>query len=74
LNEGHQGAVTVGFALHRTGDVSDIRIVKSSLSHLLDAEARGTIRRAAPFPAVPDTIKGEPIAIQVPISFELTRR
>lgn len=74
LNEGSAGTAIVGFALHRNGSVTDVRIMRSSLSGILDTEAARTIRRAAPFPPVPAKIKGEPLDVRVPISFEIVKR
>ncbi|MCX6340229.1 MAG: energy transducer TonB [Candidatus Aureabacteria bacterium] len=74
LNEGMHGTALVAFSLHRNGAVTNIRVMKSSLSGILDTEAQRTIHRAAPFPPVPDKIKGEPLDIRVPISFEIVKR
>jgi len=74
LNEGNHGTVLVAFSLHRNGSITNIRIMESSLSGILDTEAQRTILRAAPFPPVPDEITGEPLDIRVPISFEIVKR
>lgn len=73
-NEGSQGTAVVGFDLHRDGAVSNVRILKSSLSGILDLEAQRTVQRAAPFPAVPPGINGEPLNMRIPLSFEIVKR
>jgi protein TonB len=73
-NEGSEGTAVVGFDLHRNGTVSNVRVLKSSLSGILDLEARKTVQRAAPFPEVPAGIKGEPLNMRIPLSFEIVKR
>jgi protein TonB len=74
FNEGSQGTAVVGFELHRNGAISNVRLLKSSLSGILDLEARKTVQRAAPFPAVPSGIRGEPLNMRIPLSFEIVKR
>ncbi len=73
LNEGSRGTAVVGFRLGRDGTVSGVRIVQSSHSPLLDAQARATVDRAAPFPPIPDRFSGDALELRVPISFEIAR-
>lgn len=73
-NEGSEGTAVVGFDLHRDGAVSNVRVLKSSLSGILDLEAQKTVQRAAPFPAVPAGIEGEPLSMRIPLSFEIVKR
>ena len=73
-NEGSQGTAVVGFDLHRDGTVSNVRVLKSSLSGILDLEAQKTIQRAAPFPEVPARLRGEPLSMRIPLSFEIVKR
>lgn len=71
LNEGSRGTSLVGFRLYRDGTVSDVRLARSSRSPILDTEAQGTVRRAAPFFPIPDRFDRETMDLQVPISFEI---
>lgn len=63
---GQRGVVVIQFSIDTKGRPENIRVMKSSGFSLLDAEARNTIIRAAPFPVV----KG---SIDVPIVFVLMR-
>lgn len=73
LSEGSRGTAVVGFRLGRDGTVSGVRIVQSSHSPLLDAQARATVLRAAPFPPLPDRFSSDALDLRVPISFEIAR-
>jgi protein TonB len=68
-----EGTTVVCFRLERDGNVSSIKVVKSSMSGLLDWEAEATIRRAEPFQPIPSSIKRESWDIRVPISFEMIK-
>ena len=58
---GVQGVVSLAFTIDRHGNVTSSRIVKSSGSALLDAEALDLIKRAAPLPAPPPQVSDAPI-------------
>jgi periplasmic protein TonB len=64
-----EGVVTVGFNIDRRGSVLSSRIVKSSGSEVLDAEALAVIKRAAPFPRPPAEIADSELSFVVPIRF-----
>lgn len=49
-----RGEVAVSFVVSRDGNAGSIRVVKSSGSPILDNAALETVRRAAPFPPIPD--------------------
>lgn len=61
---GQEGTVVTGFSISGKGQPENVRVVRSSGYNLLDAAARDTIIRAAPFPVV----KGN---MEVPIRFSL---
>jgi len=52
-----EGVVALSFRIGEGGGVSDLRLLGSSGSPLLDEEALATVRRAAPLPFYPDTIR-----------------
>lgn len=64
---GMEGTVEVEFRIARDGTVEALRVVKSSEFPLLDEASIETIKRAAPLPVVPGTIR-------VPISYRLRER
>ena len=57
------------FSIDRHGDLVSSRIVKSSGSALLDAEALDLIKRAAPLPPPPAEIADSELSFVVPIRF-----
>ena len=74
LNEGRRGTALVAFRILPDGAVSGVRVVRSTSSPILDAEAGMTVRRAAPFPPAPARLDRAPLELRVPISFEIERR
>ncbi len=68
---GVEGEVCIKFAVLSNGLSQDIRIIQSSGSKVLDEEAVDTIRRASPFPPVPEEIDSSLIWMEVSIVFTL---
>jgi len=66
---GVQGVVSLAFTIDRHGGVVSSRIVKSSGSTVLDAEALDLIKRAAPLPLPPADIADRDLSFVVPIRF-----
>ncbi len=65
---GDQGTATVTFSLDGRGNVTSVRIARSSGSASLDRETQAMVHRASPFPAPP---LGRGTSFTVPISFHL---
>ncbi|BAV98052.1 energy transducer TonB [Lysobacter enzymogenes] len=68
-----QGVAYVRFAVDRSGAVSQIRIGRSSGYPALDAGTLETVRLAAPVPAPPAGIEGDPVDVMVPVAFFIRR-
>ena len=66
---GVEGVVSVAFSIDRQGKLVSSRIVKSSGSALLDAEALDLIKRAVPLPPPPAEIADSQLSLVVPIRF-----
>jgi len=64
---GMEGTAEVQFRIARDGSVEDVTLVKSSGFPLLDRATVETLRRAAPLPVIPGTIR-------IPISYRLHER
>lgn len=67
--EGLRGEVRVSFTVVGNGAVSNIRVTKSSGSPILDQAAVETVRRAAPFPAIPPAAGRTSWPFTVPLAF-----
>lgn len=65
-----EGVARVGFSVARNGGLGGLRLTVSSGSAALDAAALAAVRRAAPFPAVPDDVDA-PVSLEVPIRFQI---
>jgi protein TonB len=61
--------VSLAFSIDRHGNVVSSRIVKSSGSTVLDAEALDLLKRAAPLPPPPAEIADSELSFVVPIRF-----
>jgi len=68
---GYEGTVLVRVELERNGTLRACAVLQGSGRDILDKEALQTVRRAAPFPPVPDLISGEVQAMSVPLSYTL---
>jgi TonB family protein len=66
---GAGGIVSLGFSIDRQGRVVDSRIVKSSGSAVLDAEAQALVKRASPFPPPPAEVPDADLSFVVPIRY-----
>jgi len=66
---GIRGEVHVAFVVSKSGGAGSVRIVRSSGSPVLDRAALDTVRRAAPFPAIPPAAGRSRWAFTVPLAF-----
>lgn len=64
-----KGEVQVRFVIAASGSVSGIKVVASSGHPLLDQEAIATVRRAAPFPAIPADAGRSSWTFTMPLAF-----
>ncbi len=64
-----RGEVLVSFTVSRSGSVSGVRIARSSGSPNLDKAALDTVRRAAPFPPIPDAAGRSSWPFNLPLAF-----
>jgi protein TonB len=63
------GEAHVRFLVHADGSVSDIQIVRSAGSPVLDEAAVATVPRAAPFPPIPASAGRSSWSFTVPLQF-----
>ncbi|MEP9395879.1 TonB family protein [Mesorhizobium sp. KR2-14] len=71
--QGVHGETRVSFVVAADGSVSSIRMVGSSGSAALDEAALDAVRRAAPFPPIPDAAERSSWNFTVPLAFNRTR-
>ena len=67
-----EGRVVTRVTIGRDGRLIDVRIDKSSGWPAIDAAELETIRKSAPFPAVPSDMPGDPLILILPIHYDLT--
>ncbi len=68
---GWHGTVIADLEIDTIGAVISIKIKKSSTYEVLDNEALEMIKKASPFPAPPESLRGKNFNVLVPISFKL---
>ncbi len=71
LRRGEEGSIRVTVTINRKGDVLDAQITDESPFKQLNKEALKAIKKAAPYPALPDVIPGETFVFTMPIVFAL---
>jgi protein TonB len=69
--QGIEGRSFVRFSIHSDGTLISVQLVRSSGHSMLDEEALSAIRRAAPFPTIPESIKKDQITFIQGLNFEL---
>ena len=67
---GLRGEVLIHFVVSRNGNVGSVRVASSSGSPVLDRAAIDTVRRAAPFPAIPSSANRSSWQFTLPIAFQ----
>ena len=72
--KGIQGITRISFTLLPDGSCLEVKISGSSGSEILDHEALETLKRAAPFPAVPEKVSRFPVCLEVGIVFSLEQK
>lgn len=73
MDAGLEGKVVVRFTILRDGGLSERpQLVRSSGAEILDNAAIAAIKRAAPFPALPDSLSREWLQVELPMDFRLT--
>jgi protein TonB len=68
---GWQGEVVVDLRLDGNGKVLSSKIHTTSGFDVLDKQALEMVKKASPFPAPPDALRGSLFNILVPVSFRL---
>lgn len=66
------GRPMVRFVLSASGAVLQVQVVNGSGSPILDRAAEAMVRRAAPFPPIPQDVGRTTLAFSVPVSFAAT--
>ena len=70
---GLQGTLLLEFAVGASGQIEQLRLVRSSGSQLLDDEALRAIKAAAPFPPIPAWITSTPLPISATMEYHDSR-
>lgn len=71
IQRNQQGSVRLSVTVDRNGQVLDVTTLEESRYSLLNKEAVDIVARAAPFPPLPDALKGPSLTFALPVVFIL---
>ncbi len=66
-----QGTVRIGLVVDRSGELLSVVATQESEYRLLNQAALKAVKKAAPFPALPEGIKADSFELNLPITFRL---
>ncbi|NQU17997.1 MAG: energy transducer TonB [Candidatus Saganbacteria bacterium] len=66
-----EGSPKVEFAILESGEIKGLKLTKGTKHQLLNEEALETIKRAAPFPPIPQTLGSSAIKVALVLVFRL---
>lgn len=64
-----EGIVSVSFSVDRQGNVTQVRLTKSSSHKSLDKEILALLKRASPLPVPPKNVEGTTFRFELPFAF-----
>jgi TonB family protein len=71
VDRGQQGNVRVEVTVDRSGRITGLKELESSRYRLLNKAAVASVKKAAPFPSIPESMTGEQFKFTLPIVFRL---
>src|SRR5690606_27993785 len=72
-DRGQEGSMRIAITVDRNGNVLEMAWLEESRFDRLNKEAWEAVRRASPFPPMPETLPGQSFELTAPISFEMQR-
>jgi len=69
-----QGNVRIAISINRAGDIINMAWIEDTRFDMLNKEAWEAVKRAAPFPPIPDAINVPVFEFSAPITFELQQQ
>ena len=71
MDASQEGLVVVKLKVNRNGEMLALDFEQSTEFNLLNRAAETAVRKSAPYPKVPDQLKGEEIELLLPFNFKL---
>ena len=68
---GQEGSLMLKVVIARNGKVTDVTVVEGSGFSVLDKAAITAVKKASPYPAIPEDIRNDTFSFSVPIAFGL---
>ncbi len=72
-DRGQEGSMRIAITVDRNGNILEMAWLEESRFDRLNKEAWEAVRRASPFPPMPETLPGQSFELTAPISFEMQR-
>jgi len=69
----HSGTVVASVTINRQGKVVKYQLLEQSKYPPLNVAVKKGIRRASPYPQLPELVEGDEFTFQVPVTFKYTR-
>jgi len=73
LQRNQEGSMRIALVINRDGSIASMAWVEESKHDRLNSEAWDAVKRAAPFPPLPDSLPGRSFEFTAPISFEMAQ-
>lgn len=71
LRKGIEGELNIQITVNQDGQIIDLTIIKASGSRVLDRGVLKMLRRAGPFPKIPEELDLQKLEIEIPLAFKL---
>lgn len=71
VSNNQQGTVRVAIEIGRSGELQNVLATQESRYSILNKAALKAVKKAAPFPALPDEITADSFKLSIPITFKL---
>ncbi len=71
IDRNWQGTVRLNITISRAGEVQEVVIIEESKHSSLNKAAVKAAKKASPFPAMPEEIRGEQFSFTLPVVFQL---
>ena len=71
VSKNQEGTVRVAMVIGRSGELKNVLATQESKHRILNRAALRAVKKAAPFPVLPEEIKADVFELSVPITFQL---
>ncbi len=73
IQRAQEGSVRMSVTINRMGEIQNVLSIEESKFSLLNREANRALKKAEPFPAMPEAVAGDTFTFTMPIVFRLPK-